>query len=448
MTECTGQQVLFSIGKREVTTLFDGGQVTSDAGVLLLSLLDGRMGLSRKLAAAIEDGRQPGKVQHETEELLKQRLFQICCGYEDANDADTLRFDPAFQTALERVPSDPDSALASQPTLSRLELSIGGRDVTALSEALTELAIERWQGMGKGAERTIILDFDSTDDPTHGGQQLTMFHGYYDQWQYLPLLVFDQYGWPWAAVLRPGNCHDSRGALPLLRRLVERIRRAFPKAEIIFRGDSGFATPQLYEFCEKAGVSYVIGQITNRRLVRRAERYLRKARRLLKKTGQKAKVFGSFRHRAGSWLRGRRIVVKAEVMAKGDNPRFVVTDLDGEPEAVYFFYTTRGQMENRIKDLKNALSADRLSCHRFLSNQFRLLLHVAAYVLMYCLRELLDGTPLGSAQFDTLRLRLLKLGARVQVTARRIWFHLASSFPLQALWNSLALRLQPDPAPS
>jgi hypothetical protein len=399
------------------------------------------MGLSRKLAEAIQDARQSGKVRHDTQALLKQRLLQICCGYEDVNDADTLRFDPGFQTALEKVPSAPDAALASQPTLSRLELSIRERDLTALSEVLSEVAIERWQGMGKGTRRAIILDFDSTADPTHGAQQLTMFHGYYEQWQYLPLLVFDQYGWPWAAMLRPGNSHDSRGALPLLRRLVEKIRRAFPKAEIIFRGDAGFAVPQLYEFCENAGVSYVIGQITNRRLVRRAERFLKKARRLSKKTGEKAKVFGFFLHRAGSWTHRRRIVVKAEVMAKGDNPRFVVTDFDGLPEAVYGFYTARGQMENHIKDLKNALFADRLSCHKFSSNQLRLLLHVAAYLLMFCLRELLEGTPLGSAQFDTLRLRLLKVGAKVQVTARRIWFHLASSFPLAALWNSLAFRL-------
>lgn len=448
MTECTDQQVLFSIGKRNVTTVFDGGQVTSDAGVLLLSVLDRRMGLSRRLAEAIEDGRQSGKVRHGTQDLIKQRVLQICCGYEDVNDADALRLDPGFQTALERVPSGPDSALASQPTLSRLELFIRQSDLTALSEVLTELAIKRWQGMGRKARRTIILDFDSTADPTHGAQQLTMFHGYYNQWQYLPLLVFDQDGWPWAAVLRPGNSHDSRGVVPLLERLVEKIRGAFPKAEIIFRGDAGFAAPSLYEFCEKADVSYVIGQITNSRLVRRADSYLRKARGLAQKTGEKAKVFGSFLHRAGSWSRRRRIVVKAEVMARGDNPRFVVTDFDGEPEAVYAFYTARGQMENHIKDLKNALFADRLSCHKFLSNQFRLFLHVAAYLLMFCLRESLEGTALGSAQFDTLRLRLLKLGARVQVTARRIWFHLASSFPLAPLWHSLVTQLARAPAPA
>jgi hypothetical protein len=444
MTECTGQRDLFSIGKRKVTSIFDGGNVTSDAGVLFLKRIDERLGLTEAMAEALEDPRQPGKVRHEMEDLLRQRIFQICCGWEDANDADTLRFDPALQVALGKVPGEA-SVLASQPTISRLEERIRRCDVVALSRVLLELYIKRLKKLKRKARKRIILEFDSTDDPTHGAQQLTMFHGYYDQWQYLPLLVFDSEGWPLCAVLRPGNAHDSWGTIPVLRRLVTRIWEEFPKAEILLRADGGFAFPGLYAFCEEWGIPYAIGQITNSRLKRRGNPWMRKARRIFQETGQKAKVFGEFRHRAGSWEKARRIVVKAEVLPKGENPRFVVTNMTLAPAQLYRFYTDRGQMENRIKDLKNALAADRLSCHRFLSNQFRLLLHTAAYVLMFTLRELLAKTSLATAQMNTLRLKLLKIGAKVVVSARRVWFHLASSHPSQTLWNLLASRLAQTP---
>lgn len=440
MTECTRQEVLFSIGKRQVTAAFDDGLVTSDAGVLLLRGIDERLGLSRRFSEGLSDRRQEGKIRHDLEDLFKQRFFQIACGYEDANDADTLRSDPGFQVALGRVPGAA-SVLASQPTLSRLETGICRRDVMALSGVILELYLERLRRGGRKAWRRIVLDFDSTADPVHGSQQLAMFHGYYDQWQYLPLLVFDKQGFPVAAVLRPGNAHDSWGTVSVLRRIVERIWDEFPKAQIFLRADGGFAFPGLYEFCEAAGISYVIGQITNSRLVRKGQPWIKKARALFQKTGEKAKVFGQFRHLANSWDKSRRLVVKAEILKKGENPRFVVTNLQEDPAWVYGFYTDRGQTENYIKDLKNALSADRLSCQRFLSNQFRLLLHVAAYILLYCLREELAATHLATAQMDTLRIRLIKIGARVQTSARRIWFHLARSHPAQPLWNLLAARL-------
>jgi hypothetical protein len=441
VTECTGQQVLFSIGKRKVTTVFDGGNLTSDSGVLFLNRIDERLGLSRRMAEVLSDRRQEGKIQHCLRDLFRQRLFQIGLGYEDANDANTLRFDPAFQAALDRVPS-PGEALASQPTLSRLEENIHRRDLMALGELLLDLFLERLKKRGRKARRRLILDFDSTDDPTHGAQQLTMFHGYYDQWQYLPLLVFCG-GWPIAAVLRPGNAHDSWGAVAILRRIVERIWDRFPRTTILLRADAGFASPTFYEFCEAAGIAYLIGQITNSRLIRRGRPWMKKAKKMFEETGEKAKAFGSFRHRAGSWEKARRIIAKAEVLPLGENPRFVVTNMPGDPASLYRFYTDRGQMENHIKDLKNALSADRLSCHRFLSNQFRLLLHTAAYILIFSLREELQKTSLASAQMDTLRLLLLKVGAKVLISARRIWFHLASSHPAQPLWNLLAARLAP-----
>jgi hypothetical protein len=424
-----------------VTAVFDGGNLTSDSGVLFLNRIDERLGLSRRMSEVLSDRRQEGKVQHCLRDLLRQRLFQIGLGYEDANDGNQLRFDPAFQVALDRVPGAGE-VLASQPTLSRLEERICRRDLMRLSDLFLEFFLERLKKGGRAARRRLILELDSTDDPTHGAQQLTMFHGYYDQWQYLPLLVFCA-GWPVAAVLRPGNAHDSWGAVAILRRIVERIWDRFPKATILLRADAGFAAPGLYEFCEAAGISYVIGQITNSRLIRRGRPWMKKAKKIFQKTGEKTKVFGSFKHRAKSWERSRRIITKAEVLPLGENPRFVVTNMPGEPASLYRFYTDRGEMENHIKDLKNALCADRLSCHRFLSNQLRLLLHTAAYILLFSLREELQKTALASAQMDTLRLRLLKIGAKVVVTARRVWFHLASSHPAKPIWNFLTHRLAP-----
>jgi hypothetical protein len=409
--------------------------------VLFLNRIDGRLDLSRRMAEALSDRRQEGKIQHGLRDLLRQRLFQIGLGYEDANDADTLRFDPAFQAALDKVPGAGES-LASQPTLSRLEENIHRRDLMALGELLLDLFLERLKKQTRKARRRLILDFDSTDDPTHGAQQLTMFHGYFDQWQYLPLLVFCG-GWPIAAVLRPGNAHDSWGAVAVLRRIVERIWDRFPRTTILLRADAGFASPAFYEFCEAAGISYAIGQITNSRLIKRGRPWMKRAKKIFEETGEKARVFGSFRHRAGSWEKPRRIIAKAEVLPLGENPRFVVTNMPGDPASLYRFYTDRGQMENHIKDLKNALSADRLSCHLFLSNQFRLLLHTAAYILLFSLREELQKTSLAKAQMDTLRLLLLKVGAKVVISARRIWLHLASSHPAQPLWNLLAARLAP-----
>src|SRR5712692_4337248 len=272
-----------------VTTVFDGGNLTSDSGVLFLNRIDECLKLSRRMAEVLSDRRQEGKVQHGLRDLLRQRLFQIGLGYEDVNDANTLRFDPAFQTALDKVPG-PGEALASQPTLSRLEQKVSRRDLMKLSDLLLEFFLERLKKRGRAARRRLILEFDSTDDPTHGGQQLTMFHGYFDQWQYLPLLVFCD-GWPIAAVLRPGNAHDSWGAVPVLRRIVERIWDRFPKTEIQIRADAGFAAPAFYEFCEDAGISYIIGQITNAYLVGRAASWMKKAKKIFRRNPEKARVF-------------------------------------------------------------------------------------------------------------------------------------------------------------
>lgn len=445
MTECNEQTVLFHLGRREVTAAFDGGSVTSDAGVVLVSLIDRRDRVSASMADALSDPRQTGKVRHEVGDLLAQRIYQITCGWEDVTDSNTLRHDPGLQTALRRVAGEPGAELASQPTLSRLEERIQPEELSALADWLLSQYVQWLRRQGPRAWRRIILDIDSTDDPTHGAQQMTMFHGFYDQWMYHPLLVFDSRGFPVAVLLRPGNAHDSWETVPVLRGVIQRLREAFPKAEVILRADAGFAVPALYEFCEAERIPYVIGLVTNPRLVAAAEPLLKKARSLHEASGEKAQLFGRLRYRADSWLRCRRVVFKAEVMRLGDNPRFVVTTLPGEPEELYRFYVERGRSENWIKDLKNAVFADRLSCHLFTANQFRLFLHTAAYILMFRLREQMHGTALASCQMDTLRLKLLKIGARVQVTARRVWFHLASGHPSAGIWTWLARSLASPP---
>jgi hypothetical protein len=289
-----------------------------------------------------------------------------------------------------------------------------------------------------------VLDADATDDETHGQQQFSFFHGYYDHYCFLPLLVFAQAEGKGeqeliAAVLRPGNVHAGFRAMSILERVVARLRRAFPRCLIELRADSALALPQVYEGCEQIGLPYTISLPKNERLKAQAEQFMSQARDLHRDTGEKAQVFGEFQYAAQTWSKERRVIVKAEVMEKGDNPRFVVTNKsDAEPEALYRFYCQRGDPENRIKELKDGLKADRLSCHRFWANQFRLLLHSAAYVLMQAMRAMLSGTELACAQVNTLRLRLLKVGARVVESVRRVWVHLPSAYPWAYLWPILA----------
>lgn len=313
-----------------------------------------------------------------------------------------------------------------------------------------EVFVESWiRGHGRHAPREIILDFDATDDETHGQQQLTFFHGYYEHYCYLPLLVTAQAEEKGeqeliAAVLRPGNKHAGYGAKGVLRRIVERLRRAFPRARIIMRGDSGMALPEIYEWCEGNGIEYVIGLARNERLEALGESLLSRARAEYQQTQQKVKLFGEFCYAAQSWSRERRVVQKAEVMSQGDNPRFVVTNREQlNPEELYRFYTARGDMENRIKELKLQMKADRTSCHRFLANQFRLFLHAAAFALLQSIRQHLYGTELHNAEVTTLRLRLIKIGARVTQSVRRVVFHWASGYPWKNLLRILTLRLAP-----
>jgi hypothetical protein len=419
---------------------FDAGRLTSDGGLPWLAEADTALGLCAALAAGIPEWRA-GPVRHRLDTLVRQRVYQIACGYADQNDAATLRTDPLLKLVCGRRPlSGP--ALAGQSTFSRLENAVDRQSVERLAATLVELYV-RDRGRA-GPPRRIVLDFDGTADPAHGEQEGVGYHGYYRQHMYHPLLVFDgATGHLITAILRPGRCHGSRFAVLVLRRLVRRLREVWPRVAIALRADSGFAIPRLYAWCEAHRVSYTIGLIPNPTLEQLAAPLLARAQATSARLGgAKVRLVAAARYRAGSWPRARRVVYKAEVLAKGPNTRFVVTNRPAAPRTLYDWYVARGEPENWVKDLKNALQADRLSDHRFWANAFRLLLHAAAYWLLYTLRRWLAGTPAASYQFDTLRLQLLKVGGRVRELADRVRLHLASSHPGEPLWAHLAARFR------
>jgi hypothetical protein len=440
-TVCHEQLSFGSLFSKEVVADFTGGSLTSDAGGLVLREIDQRYRLTEKATSCLRDDRDPRRVTHDLKTILRQRLFSIALGYEDNNDAATLAQDPALKLMAGKLPEAGD--LASQPTLSRFENRVSAKDLRRLSDWLLDLYLKTHPGPRK----VIVLDMDATDDPTHGKQQLSFFHGYYEEHMYHPLFVFDgRSGFPLAAVLRPGNTHASRGALAVLKRLIKKLKKAYPGALILLRADAGFAVPALYRYLERQEIRYVIGFITNNRVLEKAAPLLKKAQAAYQETGEKQRLFTSFSYQAESWTRPRRIIAKVEYTHLGANQRFVVTNLVRSPQFVYDdIYVLRGDVENRIKELKLELKADRLSCHRFLANQFRLLFHTAAYCLFWLLRHHLQGTELATAQVNTLRLKLLKIGARIRETSRRIWVHLASSYPYRDLLAGLLQNLRASP---
>jgi hypothetical protein len=441
-TVCHKQLRFESLISKEVIADLEGGQITSDAGGLLLRELDRRYRIAEKAAACLHDSRDSGKVKHDLLTLVRQRLFAIALGYEDNNDAVWLSKDPALKIMAGKAPESA-ADLASQPTLSRFENMVTAKDLRRFSDWLLDLYLKTHPGPRK----VIVLDMDATDDPTHGRQQLSFFHGYYEEHMYHPLLVFDgRDGFPLAAVLRPGNTHASHGALAVLKRLIKKLKKAYPGALILFRADAGFAVPALYRYLERQEIRYVIGFITNNRVLAQAAALLSRAQRQYQETGEKQRLFTSFSYQADSWTRPRRIIAKVEYGHLGSNQRFVVTNLSRNPQFVYDdIYVLRGDVENRIKELKLELKADRLSCHRFLANQFRLLLHTVAYCLFWLLRRHLQGTELATAQVNTLRLKLLKIGARIRESSRRIWVHLASGYPYRDLFALVLQNLRASP---
>ncbi len=438
MTECTRQGVFFSSLKRQqIVADFNGGPLTSDAGGLLLREVDRSLGLTAALAGCIADPRDPAKVQHELRTLVAQRVFAIALGYEDLNDHQTLRDDPLLQV-LSEAPPGPAVSLASPATLCRFENAITRASLVRMSVAFVEQFIASY----KRPPKRIVLDFDATDDRVHGTQEQRFFHGYYDHYCFLPLYVFCGERLL-CAYLRPSNIDAALHSRAILKLLVQRIRRAWPKVEIIFRADTGFCRWKLLRWCDRHGIGYVIGLARNPVLERMAQPFVTDAKLRFERTQRKQRRFHEVRYAAGTWDRERRVIIKAEHLRQGPNTRFVVTNLDDGAQRIYDgWYTPRGEMENRIKEQQLGLFADRTSCHKFLANQFRLLLTSAAYVLIEHLRRVgLAGTELARAQVTTIRLKLFKIAARVVLSVRRVVLHLSSSYPHRPLFRRVADRL-------
>jgi Transposase DDE domain group 1 len=426
------------VSRLSLSAAFDAGRLTSDGGLVWLNEADQSLGICDALAACIPDWRR-GPVLHSLPTLVRQRIFQIACGYADQNDATTLRSDPLLKAVCGRLPES-GADLASQPTLSRLENAVDRRACEAMAEALVTLYIRERQRTGVPTH--LVLDIDGTDDPVHGNQEGGAYHGFYREHIYHPLLVFDgRTAQIIAAVLRPGRCHESRFVVLVLRRLINRLRAAWPHVTIEIRADSGFAVPRLYAWCEANGIGYTIGLIPNRRLAVIAAPLLTEALAQSKaQGGRKVRLAGEAQYQARTWIKSRRVVYKAEALSKGPNTRFIVTTRSEAPMLVYDWYVDRGEPENWLKDLKNAMQADRLSDHRFWANAFRLLMHAAAYWLLDTLRSWLIQA-IGEAariQLDTLRLRLIKIAARLRELPGKLRLHLANSLSGEPLWQALS----------
>ena len=442
MTECNTDGIRFSGAKRrQVIADFAGGRLTTDAGVLLLREVDRRIGLVDAINDCLPDPRHPLYITHEQREMLAQRIFSIALGYEDLNDQQTLRDDPALQVAAGKA-AEEEFPLASPSTLCRLENRV---DRKALVE-MSKLFVERFLAAYAKPPEEIVLDFDATDDLIHGRQEGRFYQGYYRHYCFLPLYVFCG-GHLLCAILRPSNIDAAKYCRAVTKLLVERIRREWPDVKITIRGDSGFCRWRLMRWCEKHNVDYILGLGRNKVLERRIASLMEEAEAAFEATGQKQRLFGETDYAAATWNRPRRVIMKAERLPEGPNRRFVVTSLTEEAGELYDdIYTQRGDMENRIKEQQLMLFADRTSCHDFLANQFRLLLSSFAYVLLHELREShLAGTDLEKAQVNRIRLVLLKIAARVTVSVRRVVLHLASSCPFQNLFRRVAATLIPAP---
>ena len=432
---------------KPVVAAFDIPDSSSDGGAILLRSVDTHFGLTKRLAACLNDGRQPGKIQHQRVELLRQRVFGLACGYADCNDAARLADDVIHKLMVGRDPLA-GSALASQPTLSRFENAVGPRDLIRMGHVLADTVIESQRRRLKGHATRIVIDLDPTDDQTHGQQEFTFFNGHYDTWCYLPVVATVTFNdereqFAVAAVLRPGNAPAVLGARSLLRRLLDKLQAGFPTATLTVRLDGGFAHPKLLQFLDRQQVEYVVAMAKNPRLEKRARRLMGKARMLSQVSGQTEHLYGETRYAARSWKRKRRVIMKAEVVRHPgrdpkNNPRFVITNLSDAPEAVYHFYCQRGNVENRLKELHYGLELDRTSCSRFWANQFRVLLALTAYILFQELRRRAVGTACADAQVTTLRERLVKLAVWIERSARRIVLHLPMTFPWLSTWRHLA----------
>jgi hypothetical protein len=434
MPKCTKDKIEFGrFGRRIIEADFGGGDLSSDGGLLLLRQLDRHLGLSRAAAAAIPDPRDPERIRHGLRDLLAQRLYGLCCGYEDLNDHQALRDDVLMQTAVGR-----DEALASAPTFSRLE----NRATRAQAWALHGVLIDQFIASHSAAPEELVLDIDASDVPLHGAQELSQFHAYYDHRCYLPLYVFCGQAML-ACYLRPSKIDGAKHAAAVIKLLVTRLRRSWPNTRLIVRGDSGFCRRRLLQWCERAGVGYVIGLARNARLHAAVELTEAALADAYGASGSKQRLIGEFDYAAKSWPHERRVITRLEYGVQGTNPRFIVTNLQGDAIQLYdHLYCQRGEAENRIKEAQLDLFGTRASCSRFIANQFRLLLAALAYTLMQRLRALaLQATELERASAATIRVRLLKIGAAILRNTRRVRVMLATHHPLRELFAAAAARL-------
>jgi len=423
------------VGRREIEANFDGGALSSDGGVMLVRQVDRKIGLSAAVAAALSDPRDPERITHPLRDLVAQRLYGLCCGYEDLNDHDVLRHDLLMQTAVGKV-----DELASSPTFSRLETRATRADVMALNRVL----VEQFIASHSSAPEELILDVDASDVPLHGDQELTQFHGYYDHYCYLPLYVFCGQAML-ACVLRPSRIDGAQHAAAVIKLIVTRLRQAWPLVRIIVRGDSGFCRQRLIRWCERRDIGYVIGVARNKRLHRQVEAWEQELEVAFVRDGTKQRLIRELRYAAESWNIERRVVTRLEYGSQGTNPRFVVTNLPLPADELYDgLYCQRGEAENRIKEAQLDLFGTRASCHKFLANWLRLMFAALAYSLMQRLRTLaLQGTELAQATAATIRVKLLKIGAAILRNTRRVRILLASHHPLRAVFFHAAGALSP-----
>jgi Transposase DDE domain group 1 len=453
MTECNQSSFGFeALGSREIVARFDGGTISSDGGAFLLRQTDRRLNLLRRLAECFLDGRNPNMVGHSILEMLSQRVYGLALGYEDRNDHEQLRTDPVFGILAGREKLE--RPLAGKSTLNRMEMGAGAKDrykkIRFWKESVDALLVKVFLESHHQAPEQIILDIDTTDLPLHGKQEGRFFHGYYDNYCYLPLYIFCGEH-VLCARLREANHDAAFGSLPEIERIVGQIRAAWPEVKIILRGDSGFCRNELMSWCENHGVDYLFGMARNQRLRRIIGAEMHTATQQWTQTGKPARVFSEFGYRTkktkrGGWDRERRVAAKAEHIDGKENPRFVVTSLTSEEwaaQALYEeLYCARGDMENRIKE-QFSLFADRVSAETMRANQLRLYLSAVAYVLVSGLRRLgLRETQLAQAQVSTIRTKLLKIGAQIRVTVRKVWVSMATSYPWQGLYQQVWTNLR------
>jgi len=429
---------LSPVAGKPIIARFDGGQLSSDGGVLALREIEARLGIADRLAACVADPRAAGRIVHGVAEIMRFRMLMIAAGYEDGNDADSLRHDPAFKLALGRLPDG--AALCSQPTISRLENLPRPRDLLRMGQAMVGLYCASFRHV----PRRITLDIDDTFDAVHGGQQLRLFNAYHDDYGFQPIVVFDGEGRPVAALLRPARRPTGQEVRGFLRRLVRAIRGHWPRVEILLRADSHYCAPEVLDVCRAERVDFILGVATTSTLRRHVETLERSTAARQGAGPDKLRRYKEFYDGAASWTRVERIIARVEASAQGTDSRFIVTNLAGGAARTLYetLYCRRGQAENHIKSWKTHLAADRTSCHRGPANQLRLMLHTGAYWLMWSLRRLMPArSSWRVAQFDTLRLRLLKLAARVVAWKTKVLVHLPSACPDQAILRLALERL-------